>query len=159
MSGSSPLHLIGHESKLKEHVRNGCLCDPPSIAMNRSSQTSVISGEEFHRIRTQRGTSCLEGFHTHQKQWLGSLAQHASDAGQMLLSDGALRWNRKRNATLGATTLPTVFASKCLQSANDLHRRLRGENLYHNLPESDEHFADNNLAACDGELYQKLHGL
>lgn len=121
---------------LEEHVRNGCLCDPPGIDMNRTTQTCVIGGEEFRCIRTQRGVSCLEGFHTHQKQWLGSFAQHASDTGQMLLSDGALRWNRKRHATLDGNALPMVFASKCLHSANDLHRRLCGENLYHSLPDN-----------------------
>ena len=53
-------------------------------------------GESFHMIRAMRGASALEGFHTHQKQWLGCLARHAADAGAALLADGALRWNRKR---------------------------------------------------------------
>ena len=46
------------------------------------------------RIRNARGSSALEGFHTHQKGWLGQLARHSTDAGATLLSDGAQRWNR-----------------------------------------------------------------
>ena len=38
----------------------------------------------------------LEGFHQHQKQWLGSLSKHHPDAGAALSADGTIRWNRKR---------------------------------------------------------------
>jgi len=81
---------------LKQHVLSGCLCDPPHMDMNVYGAGVTIGGECFKQIRTLRGASALEGFHNHQKQWLGCLARHAADAGAALLADGALRWNRKR---------------------------------------------------------------
>jgi hypothetical protein len=82
---------------LRPHVLSGCLCDPRGVEMNVLGESVTIGGESFHMIRAvRRGASALEGFHTHQKQWLGCLARHAADAGAALLADGALRWNRKR---------------------------------------------------------------
>ncbi len=82
--------------RLREHVVRGCLCDPIGLHINRCGKQVTIGGEKFNAICSLRGTSALEGFHTHQKQWLGCLAIHAADAGAALLADGALRWNRKR---------------------------------------------------------------
>ena len=82
--------------ELRGHVCAGCLCDPPNVIMNVVGDSVSIGGESFRTFRSRRGASALEGFHTHQKQWLGSLARHAEDAGAALLADGALRWNRKR---------------------------------------------------------------
>jgi hypothetical protein len=81
---------------LRPHVLSGCLCDPPGMKMNVFGECAIIGGEQFQVERTLRGASALEGFHTHQKQWLGCLARHAADAGAALLADGAVRWNRKR---------------------------------------------------------------
>ena len=64
--------------------------------MNVFGESVMIGGERFQVVRTLRGASALEGFHTHQKRWLGCLARHAADAGAALLADGAVRWNRKR---------------------------------------------------------------
>ena len=44
-------------------------------------------------------------------------------------------------------TAPMVFAGKCLQSANNLHRRLCGESLYHNLADGEDDGAENNSAS------------
>ena len=82
--------------EFKPHILSGCLCDPPDMKMNVFSTSVTIGGERFKPVRTLRGASALEGFHTHQKQWLGCLARHAADAGAALLADGAVRWNRKR---------------------------------------------------------------
>jgi hypothetical protein len=82
--------------ELRHHVVFGCLCDPPGMQMNVAGKSVVIGGETFRTIKTMRGASALEGFHTHQKQWLGHLARHAADAAGALLADGAARWNRKR---------------------------------------------------------------
>lgn len=82
--------------QLREHVIKGCLCDPSGLNMNVFGDQVTIGGEKFKQIRCLRGSSALEGFHTHQKLWLGCLAVHAADAGAALLADGALRWNRKR---------------------------------------------------------------
>ena len=120
---------------LKEHVRAGCLCDPPGLNLHKRAAPILIGGEDFWPIRTTRGASCLEGFHTHQKHWLGPLARHAPEAGSALLADGALRWNRKRDreATPTGTNTPPVFAEGLLEDANDIHRRLAGgRNLYAN---------------------------
>ena len=81
---------------LKIHIEAGCLCDPEGIDLNIAGDADVIGGEEFVSYKSRRGTSALEGFHTHQKLWLGTLATHSKDAGRALLSDGAARWNRKR---------------------------------------------------------------
>lgn len=86
---------------LRPHVLSGCLCDPPDVQMNSTSSPVMIGGEQFETIRTVRGASALEGFHTHQKQWLGCLGRHAADAGTALLADGAVRWNRKRRRERG----------------------------------------------------------
>ena len=64
--------------------------------MHELGEEIVVYGDNFRIVRTLRGTSALEGFHTHQKAWLGNLARHAADAGAALLADGAVRWNRKR---------------------------------------------------------------
>ena len=101
------------------------------LALNVAGDFTTIGGEQFHTVQTLRGASALEGFHTHQKQWLGPLAQHATDAGSALLADGTLRWNRKRRrdtSTSGST--PPVFAHGALRAADDLHRRLTGHRLY-----------------------------
>lgn len=82
--------------ELRRHVMHGCLCDPPGMHMHELGEEIVVYGDKFRIVRTLRGTSALEGFHTHQKAWLGNLARHAADAGAALLADGAVRWNRKR---------------------------------------------------------------
>ena len=121
-------------ANLKEHVEAGCVSDPQGIELNvLQEQLSItIGGEQFRPVRTMRGSSALEGFHTHQKQWLGHLAHHTSDAGRALLADGGLRWNRKQhNKTTPETTrMPFVFAGGLLQTADDLHQHLVGERLY-----------------------------
>ena len=118
-------------ARLRAHVDAGCLCDPNGLALNVAGDFTTIGGEQFHTVQTLRGASALEGFHTHQKQWLGPLARHATDAGSALLADGTLRWNRKRRrdtSTSGST--PPVFAHGALRAADDLHRRLTGHRLY-----------------------------
>ena len=84
---------------------------------------------------TKRGASALEGFHAHQKCWFGPFAHFAADAANALLSDGALRWNRKRHneATDNANSIPCVFEKELLHSIDNLHLRLSGERLYPNL--------------------------
>jgi len=88
-------------TNLKEHVLKDCLCDPPDCPIHAFTQAgATIGGEEFRRVRILRGTSPLEGFHAHQKQWLGTFARHTEEAGFALLSDGAARWNQKRHAEI-----------------------------------------------------------
>ena len=98
-------------------------------------KSAVIGGEEFRTIQTLRGASALEGFHAQQKQWLGPFAHHGTDAGTALLTDGVLRWNRKRNneGSGRSAALPLVFANGLLNRVDDLQRRLTGERLYPGL--------------------------
>ena len=106
---------------LKEHVSKGCLCDPPGINLftyEREEPTS-LGGESFRAIGTQRGTSALEGFHTHQKEWFGTLAHHGVDAGMALLAEGTLRWNRKRSRPM------TMMDQTTPPSTTTLRRRPR----------------------------------
>ena len=121
-------HCAWHN--LKQHVQAGCLCDPPSVILQEFGEPVTIGTEEFRIIRTMRGTSGLEGFHAHQKQWLGQFAHHAHDAGQALLADGVLRWNRKRDRDTGAASTTTVFDDNLLQAADALHLRRTGTRLY-----------------------------
>ena len=81
---------------LRSHVSLGCLCDPPGVQLHEYGEGVYIGGKLFKPLQTMRGVSALEGFHHHQKQWLGSLSRHNPDAGAALLADGTLRWNRKR---------------------------------------------------------------
>jgi len=120
---------------LKTHVQAGCLCDPPGMNMHTFGEPTMIGGADFRTIRMKRGASVLEGFHTHQKQWLGLFAQHNAEAGRALLADGAVRWNRRRRnkASHETTTIPLVFAGGLLQAADRLHKRLSGEGLYPGL--------------------------
>ena len=124
-------------AQLRRHVEAGCLCDPPGIDLHVFSDCSqvVIAGEIFRAFRTLRGTSALEGFHSHQKQWLGPRARHAGEAGLALLTDGMLRWNRKRNNVTAANrqSTPLVFTAGILQNADDLHMRLTGKHLYNDF--------------------------
>ena len=81
---------------LRSHVSSGCLCDPPGVQLHEYGKPVYIGGQMFKPICTIRGLSALEGFHHHQKQWLGSMSKHSPDAGAALLADGTARWNRKR---------------------------------------------------------------
>ena len=86
---------------LKMHVLAGCLCDPPGGPLNTFGVAALpIGGELFREVHSLRGSSALECFHTHQKQWLGPLAHHGSEAGTALLRDGAVRWNRNRQTNV-----------------------------------------------------------
>ena len=95
-----------------------------------------VGTEVFTGARSGRGSSCLEGFHAHQKQWLGTFGHHAVDVGEALLAEGAVRWNRKRRneATTEQTRVPNVFASGVLQLADKLHAELTDALLYPSLP-------------------------
>ena len=109
-----------HEAwkSLKQHVIAGCLCDVDGVDLHhRTDKELVYGGETFCVLQSRRGSSALEGFHTHQKQWLGSLATHSTKAGTLLLTDGALRWNRKRSRDAAASTASLVLAGGLLQEA------------------------------------------
>ena len=68
-------------------------------------------------VRNARGSSALEGFHTHQKAWLGSLSKHSADAGAALLRDGAQRWNRRvRSRKSSAESTSSIYAPGILQA-------------------------------------------
>ena len=101
---------------LKQHIVAGCLCDVAGVNLHHATDKQVsVGGEPFTILQSRRGSSALEGFHTHQKQWLGMLAHHSSEAGTFLLTDGALRWNRKRRHGATASTASLVFAGGLLQ--------------------------------------------
>ena len=89
-------------TSLKPHVLAGCLCDPPGVQLNWHGDAWSMGGEEFREATSKRGSSALEGFHIHQKFWLGPLANHGVEAGTALLRDGALRWNRNRQSDVDA---------------------------------------------------------
>ena len=132
-----PLLTRGTEdawTNLKQHVINGCLCDPPNVTLQCWGNPVVIGGETFRSVVTRRGASALEGFHAHQKQWFGPFAHFAAEAGSALLADGALLWNRKRRneAKDEAGSIP-VFEKDLLHSVDALHQQLTGKRLYHKL--------------------------
>ena len=110
---------------LREHVSKGCLCDPPNVNLHMHVDNAPleIGGETFRRVISLRGTSRLEGYHGHQKLWLGTFGIHGREAGEALLTDGRLRWNRERGneAAAGSEQVPSVFAAKLLADV----RRLR----------------------------------
>ena len=121
---------------LLKHVRNGCLCDPAGIQINMCMHGEQVSmgGETFHKIRTFRGVSPLDGFHHHQKQWLGVGCTHAREAGLALVADGTVRWNRKRDneASASSERIPYVFATGLLTEIDDIHQRLVGRKCFPN---------------------------
>ena len=79
---------------LRNHIANGCLCDPDCVSLNSCGEVDAARDIRQGCVRNARGSSALEGFHTHQKAWLGPLSKHSEDAGVALLADGAQRWNR-----------------------------------------------------------------
>ena len=127
-------------TNLKKHVEGGCLCDPPGVSLHvyLDREPLNIGGQIFQTFRTLRGTSSLEGFHSHQKLWLGPRAYHADESGKALLTDGALRWNRHREHDAAghgqssghAQRSESVYGGGLLQAANDIHLRLTGTVLY-----------------------------
>ena len=121
---------------LRQHITRGCLCDPASVQLHAYCSGGVLIGrEQFHPIKTLRGASALEGFHSHQKGWLGKLAHHCEESGKALLADGAIRWNRKRRQDEdGAEALPTVFPERLLRDSDELSVQLSGRRLYPALP-------------------------
>ena len=58
--------------------------------------------------RTRRGASALEGFHAHQKSWLGKHSTHTCMHGLALVADGTVRWNasREKHISVRNATLP-----------------------------------------------------
>ena len=123
---------------LKLHVEKGCLCDPHGLQLHAfSNKGSQIGGEMFYPLQIFRGSSALEGFHSHQKEWLGLRAQHCKESGEALLMEGAVRWNRKRRQQGGHDALPTVFSNGVLQEIDALHLRLKGSRLYLGLTSDD----------------------
>ena len=122
-------------SNLKAHVKRGCLCDPPGVVLNEVSDVVIIGGEEFQTVRSRRGTSALEGYHSHQKQWFGLRAHHAADAGQALLTEGVLRWNRNKRNALAVETdaVPPVFTRGLLRTVDELHQNLTRSRFYQEL--------------------------
>ena len=99
---------------LQRHISQGCLCDPKGVSLHQATgKQSLFGGEAFPTLRSRRGSSALEGFHAHQKQWLGALATHGQEAGNLLLEDGVTRWNRKRHREeTNDEDLPTSGVSK-----------------------------------------------
>ena len=94
---------------LRRHVAAGCLCDPPGIDLNSYGATMSVGGDDFQSVASMRGSSALEGFHSHQKGWLGQRAIHSVEAGEALLRDGAVRWNRRRSGELNHVYDPQLL--------------------------------------------------
>ena len=110
---------------LKTHVRNGCMCDPPGVEVNVLSDKYVtIDGQQFKKLNIARGSSALEGFHAHQKSWLGSQA-HSRERGLSLVADGTARFNRRRRNSNSEQTpmTPPVFSPGLLVATNLQHKR------------------------------------
>ncbi len=113
---------------LRKHVLRGCLCDPPGIDVNRYDRDEPlqIGDEIFRRVRKLRGTSSLEGYHGHQKRWLGPLGTHSQEAGMALLADGNVRWNRQRRISqhVKKESATTIYAHGLNQESRALCQRL-----------------------------------
>ena len=92
-----------------------------------SGASAAIGGERFEVLRVLRGTSPLEGLHPHQKQWLGTFGRHAAEAGKALLSDGAVRWNRRKRCDENSDEHCHVFAGELLDAVSELRRDAANE--------------------------------
>ena len=79
------------------------------MQLNTYEVEESVGGELFRAINSMRGSSALKGFHTHQKQWLGLLANHGNEAGAALLRDGAVRWNRNRRSNANPVSLDSQW--------------------------------------------------
>ena len=64
----------------------------------------------------------MEGYHRHQKSWLGP-SRHTCTNGLALIADGSLRWNRKRKAEEKNLQLDTqlVFEKNLLRICDSAH--------------------------------------
>ena len=114
---------------LKVHIRAGCLCDPPGVVLNESGAKSFsIGGMPFQKIHVKRGSSALEGFHLHQKNWLGRQI-HSRKRGLALLADGSVRFNRRRRNTRSqeSAVTPPVFSAGLLASTDRQYREFIAE--------------------------------
>ena len=112
--------------RLKNHVAKGCLCDPPGVELSVFTHEQIVDGVRLPIVRTRRGASALEGFHTHQKSWLGSLGRHTPEAGAALLADGALRWNRRvRGKRSPEQRQPMVFAGGLLKQIQEAQSQVK----------------------------------
>ena len=113
---------------LRKHVLRGCLCDPPGININcyDGEGPLQIGDETFCRVRKLRGTSSLEGYHGHQKRWLGPLGTHSQEVGIALLADGNVRWNRQRRKPqqVRKESAATIYAFGLNQESRALCQRL-----------------------------------
>jgi hypothetical protein len=125
---------------LRKHVLRGCLCDPPGIDVNVNDRDEPlqIGDEIFYPVRKLRGTSSLEGYHGHQKRWLGPLGTHSQEAGMALVADGNVRWNRRRGSSqhFEKERAPTIYAHGLNQESRALCKRL-SQGGYSNSPWQD----------------------
>jgi hypothetical protein len=112
---------------LRKHVAKGCLCDPSGVELNSCRETETAGDSRQACVRNARGSSALEGFHTHQKGWLGPLSTHSADAGMALLADGAQRWNRRVRSRQSLAENPSSVYAPGLLKAVEAARILATE--------------------------------
>ena len=107
---------------LRKHIAKGCLCDPNGVDLNCCGDADAAHDSRHGGVRNARGSSALEGFHTHQKAWLGPLSRHSTDAGVALLADGAQRWNRRVRGRKASAENPSSIYAPGLQQAVEAAR-------------------------------------
>jgi hypothetical protein len=140
---------------LKRHVHAGCLGDPQGVDLNIFSDQSVtIGGEIFRKPKVARGSSALEGFHTHQKSWLGAQV-HSRKRGLALVADGTARFNRKRrnNQSQPPNETPPVFAAGLLVATNPPYKQFIEDGARRLQAASVTNIAAPVRAASDSDLH------
>ena len=123
--------LLDHEkiqqewSIQKQHV--GCIQDPEGVQLYTQTGTSKKGGVELKIFRCARGSTSLESFHVHLKNFIPGTT--ASDQNfQAFLREGIVRWNDDRAAAAlqqRASSLRS-YSNTLRFAVNELYEKVLG---------------------------------
>ena len=103
----------------KRHVR--CICDPVGIELYTKVSTLKKGTVMLPVYRCARGTTSLESFHQHIKNFIPGRSANAANF-QAYLLDGLMRWNANRRDAIDSS-LSTLksFDKELIEKFNKLH--------------------------------------
>ena len=108
----------------KKHVP--CIQDLGGVPLYAVVQTVTKGGKELPVYRCGRGTTSLECFHRHIKDFIPGTSANAVNF-QAYLIDGVTRWNMsRREAAEHRTSMYRPFDSELVAHVNDLHASVHG---------------------------------
>ncbi|XP_066915572.1 uncharacterized protein [Clytia hemisphaerica] len=114
----------------KCHVR--CILDPDGIQLYTKVSTQKKGTVELPVYRCARGSTSLESFHQHIKNFIPGRSANALNF-QAYLLDGLMRWNANRKDAIdGSLSTLKSFDLKLVEKFNKLHLEVHNERFDEN---------------------------